>query len=173
MDVFKDEQNVWHVIFSLLFFALIGSGYLLLERGQYPSHISLFDAAILALATFRLTRLFVYDHITQFVRDLFLTVRAPAVVGGEFEREKPATGPRRTLAKLLGCPWCFGVWAGFSVAFFYFLTPHAWFFLFAIALSGIGSLLQVLANLLGWSAEFKKRTVEGGNGGGQHSGTCG
>lgn len=169
----QDEQNIWHIFFSLLFCGVIFAGYwLLMLRGGMPQTIPLFDALLLALAAFRLVRLFVYDHITQFVRDLFLEVRPALQEGGELVREKPAVGPRRTMATLLGCPWCFGIWAGFTVTFFYFLTPHAWFFILALALGGVASLLQVLANLIGWSAELKKRTVEG-PGGGPRSGTCG
>lgn len=170
--MFNDEQNIWNILFSVLFLAAAFFAYawLVAERGV-PTYIPVWDAVLLALATFRLTRLFVYDHITQFVRDLFLDVHTGE--SGTLVREKPATGPRRTVAALLGCPWCFGVWAAFVVAYFYYLTPYAWFFLFALALAGVGTLIQILANLIGWSAEFKKRTVEGPGANGQHSGTCG
>lgn len=170
--MFKDEQGKWHVLFSLIYLALAFALYLLLAREGVPHAISLFDVTLLALATFRLTRLFVYDSITQFVRDLFLVVQ-PGVPDGELVREKPMHGPRRTLATLLGCPWCFSAWPALLLTWLYFYTPHAWFFILVIALSGLGAVLQVAANLLGWSAEFKKRTVTGAQGGGQHSGTCG
>jgi energy-converting hydrogenase Eha subunit G len=66
---------------------------------------------------------------------------------------------RRTLADLFGCPWCFGTWAALVVVFFYFLTPYAWFAIAVLAVAGIGSLIQLAANLIGHSAELKKAQV--------------
>ncbi len=169
----KDDQAQWHFLFSLFFVGVAGVLYaILLETVPVPRKIPLFEALLIALATFRLTRLFVYDTITQFVRDWFLDVR---MVEGKSEavREKPASGPRRTIATLLGCPWCFAVWPALVLSFFYFYTPHAWFFILVLALAGVASIFQVVANLIGWSAEFKKCAVTGVQGGGQHSGTCG
>jgi hypothetical protein len=119
--------------------------------------ISVFDLTLISLATFRLTRLFVYDHITTFLRDFFSDKRITADGSSTFE--KPQAGVRRTLADLFGCPWCFGTWAALIVTFFYFLTPYAWFPIAVLAVAGIGSLIQLVANLIGHSAELKKAQV--------------
>lgn len=171
--MFRDEQSIWNIFFSVIYLILAFVLYLSLAGTIAPAAIPLFDALLLALATFRLVRLFVYDTITQFVRDIFLDVHDGTEQGGELIREKPAAGPRRTLATLLGCPWCFSAWPALLLTWLYFYTPHAWFFILVLALSGVGAILQIAANLLGWSAEFKKRTVTGSQSGGQHSGTCG
>ena len=99
--------------------------------------------ALMALAVFRLVRLTTYDIITQFVRDWF--------VGAD-----PRTLPG-TLGALINCPWCTGLWYAFIVAFAYFATPYSWFVIFVLALAALGSFFQVLANLIGWHAEGKKR----------------
>ena len=69
----KDDQNFWNIIFSLFFLAvavcMIRSLYL--SNGELPTTIPVFDLLLLILATFRLTRLFVYDKITHFLRDMF------------------------------------------------------------------------------------------------------
>jgi hypothetical protein len=75
---------------------------------------------------------------------------------------KPARGPRRTLADLLSCPWCFGMWAAGTVAFFYLLTPYAFFVVLMLAIGALGTLLQLLANMIGWKAEQLKYDVEKG-----------
>jgi len=162
--MFKDDQGFWNFFFTL-FFALtfLVLGLLLLRYDLLPVSISLFDAFLLSLATFRVTRLFVYDKITQFIRDWFLDKQLAQNEAGEYfiVREKPASGPRRTLSELLACPWCFGMWAALFVCFLYFLTPFAWFPIFVLAVSSIGTLFQLFANLVGWKAENYKRKVEG------------
>jgi hypothetical protein len=42
------------------------------------------------------------------------------------------------------------------VVFFYFLTPLAWLPIFILAVSGVASFLQLVANMVGWTAENGK-----------------
>ena len=53
-----------------------------------------------------------------------------------------------------------GIWAGATVAFFYFLTPYAWWPILVLAIAGVGTFLQLSANLIGWKAEHLKHQVE-------------
>ncbi len=160
----KDDQNFWNFIFTLFFAVLFGfATYYLWQVGAFPTRVNFFDVALITLATFRLTRLFVYDKIMQFVRDWFLNKAVS--VGDEGEllivRSKPVDGPFRTISELLSCPWCIGMWAALVVSFFYFLTPYAWFPIFVLAISSLGTLFQLFANMLGWRAEALKVSVEG------------
>ncbi|MFA5841351.1 MAG: DUF1360 domain-containing protein [Candidatus Paceibacterota bacterium] len=159
----RNNQGVWNFIFALLYLAVFGLGLWWLTRvnGKLPTSINLFDFTLIVLATFRLTRLFVYDKITKFVRDWFLDGRELTTSAGDvlFLREKPLDGPRRTMADLLSCPWCAGAWFAPLVAFFYFLTPSAWFVILVLAIAGAASFIQVLSNMLGWRAEYLKREV--------------
>ncbi len=138
----------WHVIFSGFFLILVLGGFqLLLAVGRLPfGGISLFDLALVVLATMRLTRLVAYDSIFKFFRDWFEGAPYGTFFG--------------TVRQLVNCPWCLGLWFGFSVVFFYFLTPYAWFFILALAVAALASLMQILANLIGWSAEYKKLKVK-------------
>jgi hypothetical protein len=102
--------------------------------------------------------MFVYDSMTKFLREQFWDVK---MVRNKVMLVKPVTGPRRTLADLMGCPWCFGVWATTCVAFFYLLTPYAYFPILILALSGVATMLQLFANMVGWKAEQLKRETEG------------
>ncbi len=141
--VLKDDQNFWNALYSIGFtilaLALVAITYSV--NGGLPRSIDFFDAVLLSLATFRLVRLFVYDKVTAWIRAMF---------------NDAVDGPRKTLADLLGCPWCFGVWAALGLVFVYFVFPVAWYFILILAIAGVGSFLQLLSNLIGWKAELGK-----------------
>ncbi len=142
--------DFWNIAFSLFFLFLMIVGYgMVLERGGAPTTISPWEAFILAMAAFRLTRLVVYDSITKWFRDLV-------------EESTPRTfwGTVRTL---VNCPWCCGLWFALVVSVAYFAWPQSWFFIFVLALGGAASVLQIAANLIGWNAEFKKRATLSGS----------
>ena len=145
------------MLLSLFFLVLLAGGiaYLSMTNAFYRS-VGIPDVLLMSLATWRLTRLFTYDAITQFVRDWFMNAQ-PRTLGA-------------SLRTLLGCPWCTGLWFGATVVFFYFVTPYAWPVLLILAIAALGSFFQVLSNFVGWSAEAKKREVLGS---GNSSSTCG
>jgi len=111
----------------------------------------------MTLASWRLIRLFVYDTVTKFVREQFLD---PKEVKGVVILEKPAHGPRRTLADLFSCAWCLGIWTTALVVFFYMAFPWAMYPVVFLALSAAASFLQVLSNLAGHKAEQLKNQNE-------------
>ena len=156
----KDDQNLWNIVYSLFFvlvaYALLRTLYV--ANGGLPTSIGVFDSIILALATFRLTRLFVYDKITRFLRDLFQHTDEEYTQEGVtyFRKTERTNGPLRTAYELLICPWCFSIWAALFVSFFYYLTPLAWLPIFIIALSGVATAIQIVVNMIGWTAENRK-----------------
>ncbi len=140
------KSTFWHLAFSVTFLAFVGGGFwFLIDTGRLPFGITLFDLTLVVLAIMRLTRLVAYDAIFKFFRDWF---------------DKPKGTFLGTVGELVNCPWCLGLWFGFTVTFFYFLTPYAWFFILGLAVSALASLFQILANLIGWSAEYKKLKVK-------------
>lgn len=155
------DQYFWNVVFGVFFCILLALGVIILETEAYRSYDSLtfMDVILLALATHRAVRLFVYDAITKFFREQFYDV----TVGkhGEVILHKPPRGPRRTIADLMTCPWCFGMWAGASLTFFYLLTPYTHFLVLFLAVASLGSTFQIFTNLMGHKAEQVKRENEG------------
>lgn len=149
------DQYFWNFIFSLFFIVLIVMGSIILEtESRIPlTQLSTVDFVLIVLASWRVTRLFVYDNITKFLREQFWDVKK---IGRGMELRKPETGPRRTLADLMSCPWCFGVWAAAMVTFIYLVTPYALFPVILLALSGVATFLQLLSNMIGHQAEFLK-----------------
>ena len=122
------------------------------------SELELVDYVLMTLASWRVTRLFVYDNVTKFIREQFWDIKK---VGKGLKLEKPKTGPRRTLVDLFSCPWCFGFWATSVVVFFYLITSYAVFPIIILALSGVVSFLQIVANAVGYKADLLKYDIEG------------
>lgn len=126
------EQYFWNFIFTLFFLVLaVFSAYFLKSQGKIFLDVPVFDFILLLFATFRLIRLFVYDSVTNYIRDFF---------------RKFKSGPGKTVFNIISCPWCTGVWIALAVSFFYFLAPFSRYFLLIIALSAIGSFIQVTIN---------------------------
>lgn len=153
------DQYFWNFVFAVFFIILLVMGAIILNTESYKhiSEFTPFDIVLLSLAAFRLIRLFVYDAITKFFREQFYDAKK---VGKNIVLQKPETGPRRTLADLLSCPWCFGMWAGATVVFFYLLAPYTHFFIVVLAISGVASFLQLLSNLVGHKAEQLKQETK-------------
>jgi hypothetical protein len=154
------DQYFWNVVFLIFFLCLVFMAGVILESEAYKQYVdlTLMDFVLISLASFRLIRMVVYDKIFAFFREQFYDATE---YKGQVVLLKPEGGPRRTLADLLSCPWCFGVWATAMVTFFYLLTPYAFFPILFIALSAVASVLQITANLIGWKAEQLKLDVEG------------
>ena len=149
----------WNIAFTIFFLFLLVNGISwLATTGAFNRPVTLGDFVLMALAIWRLVRLFTYDAITAFVRDLFVGADPHSFRG--------------TVNTLINCPWCIGLWFSFIVVFFYFATIYAWPVILILALAAVGSFLQILSNLVGWSAEAKKRMVLG-QGMGEKGGTCG
>ena len=138
------DQYFCNFVFVVFFTILVILGAIILEtESRIPfSDLALFDFILITLASWRVTRLFVYDTATKFFREQFWNVKK---VGRGFQLEKPKTGPRRTLADLLSCSWCFGVWASAMVIFFYLITPFSVYLVMLLAVSAVATLLNNLA----------------------------
>lgn len=160
----KEDLNFWNIIFSIFFICVfVGSLYVMQAmRGGFLVSVPPFDALLMALATFRLTRLVVYDKITRWFRELFADTREFVEDGVTFVEIKPfGSGFRHTIYDLVQCPWCIGIWSALVVMFCYFLYPWAWSVIFFLALAGVGSFFQLIANAVGWKAEnLKLRALE-------------
>lgn len=159
----KDDQNFWN--FWLLVFSgvvLLVELWILAAVDAVPTSIGLLDIVLIAFATFRLTRLFVYDSIMHFLRDLFLKRTVTYTADGEIEitREKYQDGLRRAMSDLFSCPWCTGLQLAILIVFFFYLTPLAWIVILMFAVGGAATLLQLGANALGWRAESLKRETQ-------------
>ena len=169
MEVTKKEKGsgvFLSFLLTIIFFALvIFFTYLLSFYTNFSikdlNDITIWEFTILVFAAFRLTRLLVYDQVSQFIRDMFLVKSEKKEKGIVYTyRSKPKKGLRRLFADLLGCPWCVGVWISVFTVALYYLLPITWYFWLVLAIAGVSSFDQLLANLIGWKAELAKITVK-------------
>jgi len=156
------DQYLWNFVFSVFFLGLTITGAIILETEGYRpiQNFTAIDFILVTLATFRLIRRFIYDLISKFIREQFYDAKKS---GKQVILEKPAHGPRRTLADLLTCPWCFGIWVAAMVVFLYALTPYAYYFVLFLAIAGVATFLQLLSNMIGNRAERFKNQDEYSN----------
>jgi hypothetical protein len=80
------------------------------------------------------------------------------VEGGveHYERVASENTFKRTVSKLLNCPWCIGIWLTLVLLWLYSNFPVAYIFYIILAISQLAGMLQIFTNFLGWSAEHKK-----------------
>lgn len=140
---------IWNILFTVFFLWLLVMGLdWLSDTGRLITDIPVFHLVLLSIATFRLVRLFTYDHITDYLRDWLGKYPRGTFLG--------------TAGSLLECPWCTGMWFGFLLYVAYAAFPSVTLpVLFILTIAAIATCLQLLMNLVGWSAEEKKRKVEG------------
>ena len=106
--------------------------------------ISWIHLFILTLASFRLTRLIMYDEITSFIRTPFLTITTDYDSNKEITHniEIKGSGVRRWIGKLLTCYWCTGIWSSIVIIIFYFYLPFTFPLLLMLAIAGVAALLE-------------------------------
>jgi len=109
--------------------------------------ITLLNIALLALASFRLTRLLVFDKITEFIREPFFD---------EFEEENEEgvlevyylpkkSGVKKFMGDLLSCYWCTGIWVSTFIVVAYYISPeYSTPIILILAVAGIASILEAL-----------------------------
>jgi hypothetical protein len=113
-------------------------------------HITFLELSILALASFRLTRLFVFDKITAFIRNFFLDEIEEKDEKGETEIYLvPKKGIMRGfIGELLSCYWCTGVWSSIALCTLYLIFPTiAIPVLLVLAVSGLAAIIETIVQL--------------------------
>ncbi|MBA4496041.1 DUF1360 domain-containing protein [Paenactinomyces guangxiensis] len=108
--------------------------------------ISWLHFAILALASFRLTHLLMYDHIASFIRAPFLSVTFKEDEEGKTIQniKIKGTGLRYWIGTLFSCHWCLGVWSSLAVVALYSLLPGSFPLLVILAVAGAAAIIRTL-----------------------------
>lgn len=152
------NQYLWNFVFAVFFIGLVTMAAIILETEARLSYaeLTLIDIVLMSLATYRLIRLVINDVGTKFFREQFWDTKESR---GKIILVKPSGGPRRAIADVLSCCWCFGIWAAAMIIFFYLLTPYAQLPILILAIAGVGTWFQQLAALTGWKAEQTKNEV--------------
>jgi hypothetical protein len=136
----------WNFVSSIVFvLLLVGTGFLLGKEGIEIEDMSVFNLVVLMLATYRLTRIIVYDKVFKMFRD--------------FIKSFQGTGLGDSIKTIITCPWCAGVWVALFVIGVWFLVPYGTLFVFIMAISGVATYIQMTVNYIGLAAEEKQMTV--------------
>lgn len=143
MNFFKTEK-FWNLIYTFTFLLIIVIvGDYMHIKGYDISMFRPSEFVIVVLASYRMTRLFVYDKVLDFLRDLIV-------------ENDSKNGFILASKYFLTCPWCSGVWMTLFVIIMYLFVPFGKLFCYVLAIAGIASFIHIVISLLGWVAEERK-----------------
>ena len=143
----SNQQKFWNFLATIIYIGLIILlGYGLKRKGIQIENIRIWEVFLLALATYRVTRILVFDKIFKFFRD--------------FIRSKSQLYVFYVVKEIIGCPWCAGVWVALFNATIYFLVPYGNLFVYLLAIAGIASFFVIFVNYFGLSVEEKQHSVK-------------
>ncbi|MRH43768.1 DUF1360 domain-containing protein [Aquibacillus halophilus] len=111
--------------------------------------ITWFNFILLGLATFRLTRLAVYDDITRFLRAPFHEIEEEENEDGSVDEILyiKGKGVQKFIGEMLSCQWCTGIWSATIIFVGYTLFPFMFIPLIIIlSLAAVGSIIQLVTN---------------------------
>jgi hypothetical protein len=142
MEISKTER-IWNLISMFVFvLLLIGAGILLQNEGITINNITVTDMLLISIATYRMTRLIVYDRIFKLFRDII--------------RSFEGTGFGDSVKTIITCPWCAGVWLSLINVVIFYLVPFGKLFIYIMSIAGISTFLQIGVNIVGMVAEEKQ-----------------
>ncbi len=110
-----------------------------------------FDFVLLILASFRVTRLIVFDTITQFIRKPFHEMVEETLPDGTPTSyfQPKGTGMRKFIGELLSCFWCTGFWCSLLLVGGYFLYPvFVYPIIIIFAVAGAAAFLETIVGKL-------------------------
>jgi hypothetical protein len=112
--------------------------------------IDFLNFTLLALASFRLTRLIVFDKITAFLRDPFFDEIEEENEEGTMEVYYLPKGTpiKKFIGELLSCYWCTGVWVSVAVVIGYLLLPAVFVpIILVFAVAGLAAIVESIIQL--------------------------
>ncbi|WP_449539509.1 DUF1360 domain-containing protein [Ferdinandcohnia sp. Marseille-Q9671] len=107
--------------------------------------MTIFEFILLGLASFRLTRLLVFDKITEFIRRPFHEVIVEELPDGNVEEyiQLKGSGLRRWIGELLSCYWCTGIWSTIFLYVIYTLyLPLSEPLILIFAIAGLAAIIE-------------------------------
>jgi len=145
-DTISSHHKFWNFLATIIYIVCwILLGYTLQRKGIKIEQVRIWELFLLALATYRLTRILVFDKIFKLFRD--------------FIRSKSKLYAFYVVREIITCPWCAGVWTAMLIVILYFLVPFGNVLIYLLAISGLGSFFVIIVNYFGLSTEEKQHKV--------------
>lgn len=143
------KHQAWNFWSAFVFFGLVVLvGFLLEKKGVDITEITLKEAIVIILASYRMTRILVFEKIFKYFRDVLKRREDLYVIG--------------SVSSIITCPWCAGVWVTMTIIVFYYLVPFGDLLVYVLALAGIASILILYSNMLHMRTERKQRIHQKG-----------
>ena len=133
--------NFWSVF--VFFGAVVLVGHFLKREGVDIRDLTMKEAVLVILSSYRMTRILVFEKIFKHFRDALKKRENLYVIG--------------TIHSMVTCPWCAGVWVTLIIIVFYFLIPYGALLVYVLALAGLTSMVILISNLLHMYTERKQR----------------
>ena len=138
------KHQAWNFWSAFVFFgAVVLVGFLLKNKGVDIEELTFKEAVLVVLASYRMTRILVFEKIFKYFRDAMKKRENLYVIG--------------TIHSMITCPWCAGVCVTLTIIVFYFLVPFGVVLVYVLALAGVASMLILISNLLHMFTERKQR----------------
>ncbi len=138
------KHQAWNFWSAFVFFGAIWLvGYFLNREGIDIRELTMKEAVLVILASYRMTRILVFEKILKHFRDALKRRENLYVIG--------------TIHSMVTCPWCAGVWVTLIIIVFYFLVPYGALLVYVLALAGLASMVILLSNLLHMYTERRQR----------------
>ena len=120
-----EEQLLAEYAFLLAFYvaSVVAVTGIAIERERLPKKPSLFDLALLGVATHKVSRIIAKDRITSILRAPFVSYIRGAG-HGEVEEEVRGRGIQRGIGQLISCPYCMAPWCATALAFGFIFAPR-------------------------------------------------
>ena len=138
------KHQAWNFWSAFVFFgAVVLVGYLLGKKGVDIERMTFKEATVIVLASYRMTRILVFEKIFKYFRDVLKRREDLYLIG--------------TLSSIITCPWCAGVWVTLAIIVFYYLIPYGAVLVYVLALAGVASMVILISNLLHMWTDRKQR----------------
>ena len=143
----SQKDTSWNFLATIFFIiCLVALGYYLHNEGIKLQDTSILELFVMSLATYRLTRILVFDKIFKLFRD--------------FIRSRSGWKVFYVIREIITCPWCAGVWVALTIVVLYYFVPFGKLFIYILAISGVASFFVILVNNIGLSTEEKQQRVK-------------
>ena len=138
------KHQAWNFWSAFVFFGLVVLvGYLLKRREIDIREINFKEGLIIILASYRMTRILVFEKIFKYLRDVLKRREDLYLIG--------------TVSSIITCPWCLGVWVTLIIVVFYYLVPFGDLLVYVLALAGVASIVILFSNLMHMWTETRQQ----------------
>ena len=89
-----------------------------------PERLPVEDITLMAIATYKVSRLISKDQITGILRAPFTRYKGPSERPSEVLETPRGSGLQRVIGELLVCPYCLAQWVGTGFVAFFLFSPR-------------------------------------------------